>query len=108
MSQPVWGRLCGGGGLQHAPEHVPARCSDDDAEKPGKAVPSPVLALLPAIQFLSVPHFPPFDPWSLHAIAYRCSLGEIAALSEVSLSRQCMDSHHSPSNARAQDLQFFS
>lgn len=32
--------------------------SEDDVEKPGKAVPSPVLTPLPAIQLLSVSPFP--------------------------------------------------
>lgn len=91
------GACVGGGGLQHAPEHVPACCSVD-VEKPGKDVPFPVLAPLPAIQVLSVSPFPIL--WLLIP-AYCCSLREITTLYEWSLSMHYMHSLHSPSNAGA-------
>lgn len=47
VAQPVWGRLRGGGGLRHAPEHVLACGSDGLEGEGGKAVPSPVRATPP-------------------------------------------------------------
>lgn len=59
-------------------------------------------------RFCLSPYFPFFGLWSMHTIAYHCSLGEVTVLYEVSQSMQYMDSLHSPSGAGAQDLQFFS
>lgn len=65
VSQPVWGRLRGGGGLQRAPEHVRACGSDglEDREE-GSSLPCschPFLEVLPL-------HFLSFGLWSLHII----------------------------------------
>lgn len=81
VSQPVWGRPHGGGGLRQAPEHVRAFRSGGLEEEWGKAVPFPC-PTCPQLPILSCWPLNITWPPTLAAVApgSSCGLGQTASL----------------------------
>lgn len=81
VSQPVWGRLRGGGGLPHAPEHVRA-CRSDGLQGEGERLypPCPCHPLLRTCA-------PTFHPWPLAPAHHRAPSPGLALPLPVTLGK---------------------